>query len=52
MFSHRKISNLSVDEHWNKIKRTISREMCYSATEVIGEHAAEDMLEFADLNKH
>jgi uracil phosphoribosyltransferase len=51
MFSHKKILNPNIDGEWSKLKKTISRDIAYKAAEVIGCYAAEDMLEFAALNK-
>ena len=51
MFDHRKISNPTIEGEWSKLKKTISPDIAYKAAEVIGCYAAEDMLEFAALNK-
>lgn len=51
MFVHRKIATSNIDGEWSKIQKTFSDEVAYKATEVIGSYAAEDMLEFAAINK-
>lgn len=51
-FSHRKIVNSkNTDQKWNRLKKTISKEIAYKAAEAIGEYSAIDMLDFAGLNK-
>lgn len=51
-FSHRKILNSNkIDKEWSSLQRTVSKEVAYKATEVIAEYSAEDMLDFAGLNK-
>lgn len=51
MFVHRKIRNDPVNGEWAKIRKTISREVRYSAVEKIGEQSAIDMLDFSNLTK-
>lgn len=51
MFVHRKIPTSNIEGEWSKLKTTISHDVAYKAAEVIGGYAAEDMLEFAALNK-
>ena len=51
MFNHRKVLNSNANEVWTKLKKTVSKEVAYKATEVIGEYTAIDMLDFASLNK-
>ena len=49
MFSHRAIESPEAKILWDKLKRTISRDKAFHATTVIGELAAEDMLDFSGL---
>jgi hypothetical protein len=51
MFVHRKIPASNIDGEWSILKTTFSPGVAYKAAEVIGGYAAEDMLEFAALNK-
>lgn len=51
MFAHRKIQASNIDGEWSRLQKTFSADVAYKAAEVIGGYAAEDMLEFADLNK-
>lgn len=51
MFRHRKINNQDNSKNYEKLKNTISKDVAYKATEVIGKYTAEDMLEFAGLKK-
>lgn len=51
MFTHRQVQNQKASESWTNLKKTVSKEVAYKATEVIGEYTTTDMLDFADLNK-
>lgn len=51
MFTHRKLLNPIVNEEWDRLKKTISKDVAYKAAEVLGEYVAIDMLDFANLSK-
>lgn len=51
MFTHRKIESPKVDHVWRKLKITINPEIAYKAAEVLGQCAAEDMLNFAKIDE-
>lgn len=46
-FAHKAIASPNVRLHWEKLKKTVSKEKAYQATVAIGELAAEDMLDFS-----
>lgn len=48
MFTHRCIGSKEAEQSWKTIKRTVSTEKTFQATEKIGQLAALDMLEFAE----
>ena len=48
MFLHREVTRQDAKLHWNRLKRTVSKEKAYRATAAIGELTAEDMLDFAN----
>jgi uracil phosphoribosyltransferase len=50
MFIHRRIDSPVAEKNWDLLKRTISKEKVFQATEAIGELAAYDMLELAKKN--
>ena len=51
MFNHRKISSPTIEGELSKVEKTISKDMARKAAGVIGCYVAEDMPEFAGLNK-
>jgi uracil phosphoribosyltransferase len=50
MFTHRQIESDSAQASWNDLKHTVSREKAFQATQIVGEIAASDMLEFSGKN--
>lgn len=51
MLAHRKIKNGETEHQWDKLKKTISKDIAFRAAEVIGEYSAEDMLDFSNISK-
>lgn len=47
MFSHRQVSSVEALASWQKLKKTVSKEKAFQATEALGALVATDMLEFS-----
>jgi uracil phosphoribosyltransferase len=51
VFTHRSIDSDVARHCWDELKHTVSKEKAFQATEIIGELAANDMLEFSGKSR-